>query len=81
MNCCRMLEVMNDFYLDEVTETAGVAIAERIETIGEKTEVAAVGTCVGGSFQNINELKVLKFDEAIKSADKEEWTKAIDGEL
>ena len=51
MNCCRMLEVMNDFYPDEMKEMAGVIIVERIEKIGANNEVSIVGAGVGGGFQ------------------------------
>ena len=62
---CSVIEAMNDFDPDEVTEIAGAAIVERIECIGSNAETAAVGACIGGVFQNTNELKILKFNEAM----------------
>ena len=64
-----------------VTEIAGAAIATQIESVGNAAETAAVGAGIGGGFKNTNELKVMKFNEAMESADKEEWMKAIDDEL
>lgn len=43
-------------------------------------EVALVGAGIGGGFTNTNELHVMKYDEAIASADKEAFEKAIDEE-
>ena len=39
-------------------------------------ELAGVGAGLGGGFVNTNKLKVMKFDEAMRT-DKEGWTKAV----
>jgi hypothetical protein len=41
-------------------------------------EVAFVGAGIGGGFTSTNELHVMKYDEAMASADKEAFGKAID---
>ena len=47
-------------------------------TIG--SEIGCVGAGLGGGFENTNELKVMKFNEAMQSKDKEQWLKAVDEE-
>ena len=63
--------MMNDFTPNQVTEVTGAAIATQIKTVGINKELAAVGAGIGGGFTNTNELKVMKFNEAMESADKE----------
>ena len=36
-----------------------------------------VGAGIGGEYDNTQELKVMKFDEAMKTEDKENWEKAV----
>ena len=43
-------------------------------------ETALFGAALGGGFKNTNELKVLKYDEAMASADSEDWQEAVDEE-
>ncbi len=43
-------------------------------------EVALVGAGLGGGFENTHELHVMKYDEAMASADKEKWVIAVDQE-
>ena len=43
-------------------------------------EVMAVGAGIGGGFENTNELKVMKFNEAMAAADKDKWENAVDEE-
>jgi hypothetical protein len=43
-------------------------------------EVAAVGAGLGGGFENTSELRVMKFKEAMKGSDNENWQKAVDEE-
>ena len=40
-------------------------------------ELAGVGAGVGGGFTSTKELKVIKYDEAVASNDKDEWQEAI----
>ena len=47
---------------------------------GEFDEVAGVGAGVGGGFTNTNELRVMKFKEAINGPDAKHWQKAVDEE-
>jgi len=42
-------------------------------------EYAYVGAGIGGGFQNTKELHVMKYKKAMRSPDKEEWDKAVDG--
>ena len=47
----------------------------------EDTKYGCVGTCIGSSIDNTNELKVvLGFNEAILSPDKNEWQELVDCE-
>jgi hypothetical protein len=59
---------MNDFDNSEVAALAGSDTAE---------EVACVGAGVRGGFKNTNELKVLKYNEAMKNPDKKKWEQAV----
>ena len=43
----------------------------------EDPEVACVGAALGGGFANTNELKVLKYKEAMAGPDKEKWEEAV----
>jgi hypothetical protein len=45
-----------------------------------RDEIACVGAGIGGGFANTNELKVLKYKDAMKSGDWREWEKAADEE-
>jgi len=56
---------------DEETEE------DEIESIRESLEFANVGAGLGGGFEHTSELKVLKYKEAMKSADKDKWDEAI----
>ena len=62
---------MNDFDDSEVAALAGSDTAE---------EVACVGAGVGGGFENTSELKVLKYNEAMKNPDKKKWEQAVQEE-
>jgi hypothetical protein len=46
----------------------------------DATEVAAVGAGIGGGFENMAELKLIKYDEAMNGPDKEKWYIAFDEE-
>jgi hypothetical protein len=35
--------------------------------------VLAVGAALGGGFENMSELKVIKFEQAMESGDKVQW--------
>jgi hypothetical protein len=48
---------------------------EEVTTKG--TEVGCVGAQIGGGFDNTNELKVMKFDEAMRIDNKPQWEQAI----
>ena len=50
------------------------------EAMGEIGELACVGAGIGGGFMNTNELHVMKFDEAMATADKDKWQKVVDEE-
>ena len=50
------------------------------EAMGEIGELACVGAGIGGGFMNTNELHVMKFDEAMATADKDKWQKAVNEE-
>lgn len=41
------------------------------------SEYTLVGADVGGGFENTQELQVMKYNEAMKSPDKEQWEKEI----
>jgi hypothetical protein len=43
-------------------------------------EFGNVGAGIGGGFVNTQELKVMKYKEALKTKDKESWIKAIEEE-
>jgi histone deacetylase 1/2 len=43
-------------------------------------EIVCVGAGIGGGFVNTNELKVLKYKDAMKTADWKQWEKAADEE-
>jgi hypothetical protein len=43
-------------------------------------ELGLVGAGVGGGFENIQELHVMKYNEALKTADKNKWEKAVEEE-
>ena len=42
--------------------------------------MACVGAGLGGGFDNTNELRVMKYHEAMATADKEKWTEAAKDE-
>jgi hypothetical protein len=44
------------------------------------TKYAAVGAGIGGGFENTNELRVMKYSEAVHGPDKKKWTKAVQEE-
>jgi hypothetical protein len=39
--------------------------------------VACVGAGIGGGFVNTNELHVMKYQQAMETEDKEQWTLAV----
>ena len=43
-------------------------------------EIQAVGAGIGGGFEHTSELKVMKYEEAINSPDKEGWKAEIKNE-
>jgi hypothetical protein len=43
-------------------------------------EIACVGAGLGGGFENTTELHVMKYDEAMKSPDAEQWQRAVEEE-
>jgi hypothetical protein len=43
-------------------------------------EVDAVGMGTGGGFENTNELRVMKFKEAMQGQDKKAWEAAVEEE-
>ena len=59
-------------------ETDGKEL-EAIEKV-RVMEHCLVGAGIGGGFQNTAELKVMKFNEAMRSSDREGWIKAVEKE-
>jgi hypothetical protein len=45
-----------------------------------KGELACVGAGLGGGFETTEELRPLKYDEAMATEDREKWTKAVEEE-
>ena len=43
-------------------------------------DFGCVGTDVGSGIEHANELRVMKYDEAMATDDKEDWEKAVDSE-
>ena len=52
------------------------AEVEYYATMNKIGELACVGAGLGGGFDNTNELRVMKYHEAMATADKEKWTEA-----
>lgn len=46
----------------------------------DKDKSGCVGAVLGGGFDHTPELYVMKFKQAMKSVDKEQWQKAVDEE-
>ena len=56
------------------TELAVVTVAaDDVELVREPSEMAAVGAVIRGGFTNTSKLKVMNYEQAMKSADAEEW--------
>ena len=53
------------------------AEVEYFATIDEIGELACVWAGLGGYFDNTNELHVMKYHEAMATADKDKWTEAV----
>jgi hypothetical protein len=51
----------------------GMAMIDRQQEI----EIGAIGTALGGGFVNTAELRPMKYDEAMRTADKPNWEKAV----
>jgi hypothetical protein len=66
--------------LTEAEEHYYETMKELHETELIEGEVCCVGAGLGGGFENTNELKVMKFKEAMKGNDAAKWQMAVDDE-
>jgi len=42
------------------------------------SQVAGIGTGIGGGFENTNELRVMTYQEAMNTQDRDKWIKAVE---
>ena len=70
--------LINDLALTSVEDK----YVRELETITKEhpEEVACVGAGIGGGFTHTNELKPMKFDEAMSGPDADKWQKAVEEE-
>ena len=61
-------------------EIACVSAGLGSAALSDSDELGCVGAGIGGGFDHTSELHVMKFKQAMKSVDKENWEKAVDEE-
>ena len=61
-------------------EIACVSAGLGSAALSDSDELGCVGAGVGSGFDHTSELHVMKFKQAMKSADKENWEKAVNEE-
>ena len=79
----RFIETMNtvhDSFVDSYQNDYFKLINKITKDDFEEGEICCVGAGLGGGFENTKELKVMTFDEAMKSDDKKEWEKSVNEE-
>ena len=78
------LSVAEEHYYDAMAELGEVAFVIQEDEFWDATmdlsEVASVGAGLGGGFVNTAELKVIGYDEAMDSEDREQWIESCDEE-
>jgi histone deacetylase 1/2 len=73
-----MLDYKYELTTPEVNYNAAMIDLQETEFI--PNEVCCVGAGIGGGFENTNELKVMKFKEAMQTNDAGKWQTAVDEE-
>ena len=73
-------DLANDGKDGLVNEIACISTGLGSANLSDKDKLGCVGAGLGGGFNHTSELHVMKFKQAIRSADKEQWQKAVDKE-
>jgi len=65
---------------EDKTKEFSQYVREKILNVSDAEEILAVGAGLGGGFQDTSELKPMKYKEAMKTKDANEWQKAVEQE-
>ena len=76
-----LLTKMEENYYSALMEIGSMAIDNINERHFEmSSEMGYIGAALGGGFENTNELRLMKYQEAMKTKDKEKWKEAVKDE-